>query len=387
MPTGGVGLLGEIVISAGGVGVDEERGVSVWSVAEVVLIEAETGFEEFASGEVMLVFDAGDVGGFDVFGIGELRALRGQEGVLVVEFVDQETAGENIAAGEIGLELGEIADAEDMVVVGTDREFGVDVVFVLDVEGVVKPDLSFHDGAGEGEAWKDLVEAPSVLVLHGRDEVGGPDAEVIVANAGVEGKHAGRSFTGFGGLAGRFDADGAEGVGADADLKLSVGGLGDVEAVEQGEGLIGFAASEVRLASLVENDAGDEVEGVAIVVGAGIDHVDDIEAAESLLRGDLGRINGGRGFVDIDGLADFLLAGEGDFDGGSAGDLNVGLIDGVEAFFLDMNLVLAEGEGGKLAASIEIGEAAETGLSGGLNGDAGIADGDSGVIDYGDGGR
>lgn len=88
--------------------------------------------------------------------------------------------------------------------------------------------------------------------------------------------------------------------------------------------------------------------------------------------------------MDIDGLADLLLAGEGHFDDRSAGDLHVGFIDRVEAFFFDMNLVLAGGKGGKLAASVEIGQAVESRLGGGWNGDSGIADGDSSVVDYDD---
>jgi hypothetical protein len=143
----------------------------------------------------------------------------------------------------------------------------------------------------------------------------------------------------------------------------------------------------VGLAGLILDDSGDKVESVAVVVRAGIDHVDHIEAAESFSRGDLGGINGGRRFVDIDGLADFLLAGESHFDDGSAGDLHVGLIDRVEAFFFDVNVVRTGGEGGKLAAAVEIGEAVESRLGGGGNGNAGIPDGDAGVVDYDDDGR
>jgi hypothetical protein len=40
-----------------------------------------------------------------------------------------------------------------------------------------------------------------------------------------------------------------------------------------------------------------------------------------------------------------------------------------------------------MTASIEIGQAVESGLGGGRNGNSGIADGDSGVIDYENDGR
>ena len=183
----------------------------------VVLIEGESGFEELASGEVVLVFDAGDVGGFDIFGIRQLRALRREECVLIVKMVHEKTGGEDVAAGEVGLQFGEIAEAQGVIVVGADGQCGVDDVVVFAVEGVVEPDLSLFDRTGEGEAGEELVEAPSVLVLDGGNEVGGEEAEVIVADAGVEAEDAAGSFAVFGGLARRLDLNGAEGVGADAD--------------------------------------------------------------------------------------------------------------------------------------------------------------------------
>ena len=145
------------------------------------------------------------------------------------------------------------------------------------------------------------------LSCDGGNEIGGKEAEVIVADAGVEAEEASGSFAGFGGLAGRLDLDGAKRVGADADEEVSVGGLGDVEAVEQSDGLVGLGAGNVGLAVLVLHDAGNEVEGIAVIVGDGINDVDHVEAAEGFLRGDLRGIDGGRRFVDIDDFADFLL--------------------------------------------------------------------------------
>ena len=285
--------------------------------------------------------------------------------------VHKKTGGEDVAAGEVGLKLSEIADAEDVVVIGADGEFGVDGVVVFAVEGVVEPDFSLLDGAGESKARKELVETPSVLVLDGRDEVGGEEAEVIIADAGVETEQAAGSFAGFGGLARGLDLNGAKGVGADADEKLSVGGLGDVEAVEQGDGLVGLGAGDVGLAGLILHDAGNEIEGVAVVVGGGIDDVDDVEAADGFLRGDLSGIDGGRRFVDVDDFADFLLVRDGDFDRGAWRELDAGLDERVEAFFFDAELILAGGERGERAASGEIGLAADGGLRRGLERDAG----------------
>ena len=154
---------------------------------------------------------------------------------MIVKIVHQETGGENVAAGEIGLNFGEITEAQSVVVVGMDGQFSVDDVVVFSVEAVVEPHLSFFDGAGEGEARQELVEAPSVLVLQRGDKIGSGEAEVVVADSGVEAEQSPGSFARFGGLARGLDLNGTEGIRADADQKLSVGGLSDVEAVEQGE--------------------------------------------------------------------------------------------------------------------------------------------------------
>ena len=200
------------------------------------------------------------------------------------------------------MNFGEVADAEGVVIVGADGEFGVDGVVVFAVEGVVEPHLSLLDRAGESEARQELVETQSMLVLHRGDEIGGKEAEVIVANAGVEAEQAAGSLAIFGGLARGLDLNGAERISADADQELSVSGLGDVEAVEQGDGLVGLSAGDVRLAGLILHDAGNEIEGVAVVVVGGKDDVDDVEAADGFLRGDLSGIDGGRRFVDVDDL-------------------------------------------------------------------------------------
>ena len=95
----GSGCSGGVVTAVGGVGIDVVGKCSVGSDLDVVLIEGESGFEELASSEVVLIFDAGDVGGLDIFWIRELRALRRQECVLVVQVVYEEAAGQDVAGG------------------------------------------------------------------------------------------------------------------------------------------------------------------------------------------------------------------------------------------------------------------------------------------------
>ena len=135
-----------------------------------------------------------------------------------MKVVGEKAAGKNVASGDIGLKLGEIAEAPDVIVVRVYRKRGVNEVIVFAVERVIEPDLSLFDRAGESKARKELVKTPSVLVLQGRDEIGGGEAEVVVADSGVEAEKAAGSFPGFGGFARGFGhLDGAESIGADPD--------------------------------------------------------------------------------------------------------------------------------------------------------------------------
>jgi hypothetical protein len=81
-------------------------------------------------------------------------------------------------------------------------------------------------------------------------------------------------------------------------------------------------------------------------VSDGKDHVDHIESAEGFLGGDLGRIDSGCRFLNIDDFADFLLVGEGDFDVGVGNNLELGLERSVEAFLFDAELVFTGRESG-----------------------------------------
>ena len=120
------------------------------------------------------------------------------------------------------------------------------------------------------------------------------------------------------------------------------------------------------LSGLILDDSWNEVEGVAEIVCAGIDHVDHVEAAESFTGSDLGRIDGGRRFVNIHHFADFLQMRDGDFDAGRRSDLDVVLIERVEALFLDVQLIMSGGKSEELAASVEVGLTAGGRLRGGL---------------------
>src|SRR5208282_2199500 len=110
------------------------------------------------------------------------------------------------------------------------------------------------------------------------NEVGGDGAEMIVADSGVQAEDAAGSFAVFGGFAAGFDLDGAEPIGTDPNQQEAVGGLADVEAIEQGESLIGLRAGDVRLAGGILHDSGNEVQHIAVVVGCGVGNIDDVKS-------------------------------------------------------------------------------------------------------------
>ena len=130
----------------------------------------------------MLIFHAGHVGGFDVARVRELRILRRQAVVVIVEMVYQQAGGDDVTAGDIGLHFGQVADAQKVTVVGIGGEFGEDSVVVFAVESIVEPHLPFPQRAGKSQARQELVELPPSLVLKGRNEIGGEKVEVIIAN-------------------------------------------------------------------------------------------------------------------------------------------------------------------------------------------------------------
>src|SRR5436190_22219563 len=107
---------------------------------------------------------------------------------------------------------------------------------------------------------------------------------MIVADAGFETQYARRTFAELRGDAAGFNFHNAQSVGADAGGELSIGGLADVETVEQNQSLVNLGTGDVRLRRLVEHDAGNEVERVTVVASVGVRNVDDVEAAELFLR-------------------------------------------------------------------------------------------------------
>src|SRR5271167_2123394 len=66
LPAASVSLHVEIVVAAGGIQGDEVGLGAERAQREVVLREVETGLEQFAAAEVMLVLDGADINKFDI---------------------------------------------------------------------------------------------------------------------------------------------------------------------------------------------------------------------------------------------------------------------------------------------------------------------------------
>src|SRR5208282_2015407 len=220
----------------------------------------------------------------------------------------------DVAWGEVGLHLGEVADAPEAVTVSAVRQFGDDDVVILAVGGVEEPHLAFANWPGKRETRVHLVEGESFLVLHRRNKVCSRIAKMVVADTSVEAEDAARAFAVLGGVAGRFDVQRTKRVGTHPHEELPGGRLSDVEAVQQGEGLVRLRPGDVRLPENIVDNPGNKVQRVAVVTGIRVGKVDNVNAGELLLVRDLGGIDGGRGLDHIDYLAHLLLVGESDIN-------------------------------------------------------------------------
>ena len=269
--------------------------------------------------------------------------------MLIVGEVHVEAAGQDIARSQVGLNLEEIAEAPENVAVRAGRQLGNDDVVVFAIEGVVEPGPPLADGAGQDEARRELIESDSTLVLQRWEEVGGDKAEVVVASRGIELDDAAGAFSVFGRDATGLDIYGTKRIGRDAQEQLSVGGLGDVEAVKQDLGLIGFSAGDVRLDVHVIDDLRNVFQRFAVVPGRRVRKIDDIDAADLFLRADLFRIDGRRRFRHIDRFAYLPLTHQREFKAGCLVEVQIVSLGGVEVFLFDPGFVVCDGGRGQRA--------------------------------------
>jgi hypothetical protein len=110
---------------------------------QVILIKCQSHFEQFPSLEIVLVFHARYVDRLDVVGVRKLRTLRREARILIVEMVHEEAGCNDVAAGDVGLELGQVADTQKVIIVCTRGKFGEDNIVVFSVDRIIEPHLPF----------------------------------------------------------------------------------------------------------------------------------------------------------------------------------------------------------------------------------------------------
>ncbi len=189
----------------------------------------------------------------------------------------------------------------------------------------------------------------------------------------------------FSGDPAAVDVDGAEGIAADADQKLTIGGLGDVEAIEQGDRLVGLASCNMGLPELILDHTGNEIEDIAIIARRRIGDIDDIEAGDLFLRNGERRIDHRSGFGDIDDFPDFLLVKQSRIDVAVRPELQRRNQQRVKANLLYAQLISSRRDVRQAATAAEIGFAVKfRGLGTHVQRNSGGGDYDSVFVGYGD---
>src|SRR5579862_2446661 len=117
------------------------------SQSEVVLIKIETGLQQFAADEVVLVFYCANVNGFRVRGICGSGTEQGKSGILIVQIVIKKTGSDDVTRIDISLNLCQVSCAPVMISIFAGGKLRNDQVVILAVETVEKPRFSLDDRA------------------------------------------------------------------------------------------------------------------------------------------------------------------------------------------------------------------------------------------------
>src|SRR6185437_5599126 len=233
--------------------------------------------------------------------------------------IDEQTGSQDGGRGEIGLKLEEITAAEKLVAVGIPGELGdVDVV-EFELETVVEPGAVADHGPRKREARNQFIEAQAVDLVKGRNEVGGVEAKIVIAHAGVVGDDSSGGATVLDGVARGLDVDGADSVGADAEGERAAEGRADIKAIEHIERLPGLGAVDVDLLICAFDHAGVVRQKKADVARGRIWDVDDLGRVHNLGVGYLIDVDPGWRSGDADLLVDNLLVGDGHAESGERG--------------------------------------------------------------------
>src|SRR5207237_6087185 len=94
------------------------------------------------------------------------------------------------------------------------------------------PRPAFHQRPGKDQARGDILEGDAVMYREAGGEIGGGDAEVVVAHAALQLHHAARAFAELGGVAAVLHGDEPQGVRAETEIQKPGERVSDVETVE-----------------------------------------------------------------------------------------------------------------------------------------------------------
>ena len=339
-------------------GSDHEWGRALWMVLVAKLVPGKARLEQRAAGEIVQKLCCREM----CVNVASYRRRRGSEQresltVFVLHIV-QQGEGQNVVRTQINLDLGQIAAAQERIAIRTFRKIFEDIIVVLSVRGIEKPDLTLLDRARNRGAWHPLVEAESLalFVLPGWDEVRSVKTKMVVAHPGVEVYDPTRFFPKLGGNAGAFNIDLPHRVRAEAHGEIAADRRSNVKAVEHISALVSIGPGNVNLPGRVLHYLREKGQQITDIARRGIGNVDDLGRAQHLAIGRLRRIDSLNRGANVHRLFQLLHMWDHDLERLRTVDCQILLGHGIEVSFLRTHSERAIGvEADKASAARGIG--------------------------------
>src|SRR5262249_11642115 len=106
---------------------------------------------------VMLLFHACLIDGLGEQGSRGLRIRGRNPGMRIAQIIEVEAAGQSVSSAGAGLQLEKVAEAGREVGISVSGQFRADSIEVIDVDRIVKPDLSFANRPRQDESRVEFV--------------------------------------------------------------------------------------------------------------------------------------------------------------------------------------------------------------------------------------
>src|SRR6202161_1018690 len=162
--------------------------------------------------------------------------------------VKEEPGGKDVLGSKVYLGFRQVAAAQQMVGVGVGWELlDVDIV-VFRFQSIEEPRAVANDRSGNRNAGNKFVKAQSIVLAERGKEISGIQAQVVIADAGVEGLDASCGFAEFDRVTGCFGVDGTTCISADAQSELTTDWRTNIESIQQVEGRVGLRSGNMNLA-------------------------------------------------------------------------------------------------------------------------------------------